>query len=485
LTLSIWGPDKRSGFTMPSRHSLAAFAFMAPVLLCTIVSLPASAQTTYRDSAGKFSLNVPAGWQTEKQDGTAVKISNHDVSAIAAIDSTSDGSSPQAKEVLDAYESQFKQTCPSIVGPPQHGDAVVAGLRGLYFQLSCKDATLGQWTMRMEVATAGSSIVLLQSSGPSSAYSSAKLALDGIAGSFHVSGRDAQSQAAPSNRDANQQGGAASGVDQQKLRALEDACSSGVLTPDECKAKRAALMAIANSSNSDSSANSAANNPKLQALEKACKAGVFTPEECETKRAALISSGSRGGQGVQGNSPAFESAMRNQDAPPHSLNLNQQDNGEGTLYSDPQGVFTLMIPQGWKAETKHGCYGPSGNCPKNATGVNVYPVQGKTWAFIAVFSGRAKSPTDLVSMVAGEYDSEYRDFKLFQNEPSKYKGLDVAFGTFTATDQNGAPISLTAIGIAAPNGRLYVVSSYVPQADLKTDGAVVESILNTLKFANQ
>src|SRR6266849_531642 len=67
----------------------------------------------------------------------------------------------------------------------------------------------------------------------------------------------------------------------QKLKALESACSSGVLTQEECAAKRAALT------KGGSSSNSSGIEAQLRVLKRACDAGVFTPAECQAKQAGL------------------------------------------------------------------------------------------------------------------------------------------------------------------------------------------------------
>lgn len=199
---------------------------------------------------------------------------------------------------------------------------------------------------------------------------------------------------------------------------------------------------------------------KSQALERACKVGVFTPEECTAKRTALKS-----------------------ETPPQASSVSPADSNGGTVYSDPHGAFRLTIPQGWEAKLESGCYGPQENCPPNAAGVNI--AQGNSWAFIAPFSASAKRPTDVVEVVAGQYQSQYRNLKMIQNEPQKFGNLDIALGQFTAVDQRGVTVSLVVIGIAAPNRAFYVACSSVDLNDAPTAGPALSSMLQSLQFAGE
>jgi hypothetical protein len=63
---------------------------------------------------------------------------------------------------------------------------------------------------------------------------------------------------------------------------------------------------------------------KKAALQKACAAGALTPDECQQRMAALNSSAS---------------------AP---------STGDGQIYKDPQGRFSITIPSGWTVDTSAG-----------------------------------------------------------------------------------------------------------------------------------
>jgi hypothetical protein len=278
----------------------------------------------------------------------------------------------------------------------------------------------------------------------------------------------------------------------QKLKALENACASGVLTPEECAAKRAALK------KAGSGSGSSGNKTQLQALQRACDAGVFTPAECQAKRAALTGAGSDANStsGSNSNANAGSNVYQSNDPTPPPAQSDRQkawqdrfnpeppNAGSGNLYKDAHGAFSVMVPQGWTAKPNRGCYGPDGNCPANAAGVNLQS-QGRSWAFIAPFSGDARQPTDVVKSVGEHIRTEYRNFEVLQNDPDKLNGLDIAIGHFAGIDEDGEGVSLVVIGIAAPGGRFFVAESSVPQSELQTAGPALSAVPRTLRFASQ
>ncbi|MFZ0294944.1 MAG: hypothetical protein WAL52_15150 [Candidatus Sulfotelmatobacter sp.] len=186
---------------------------------------------------------------------------------------------------------------------------------------------------------------------------------------------------------------------------------------------------------------------------------------------AAQTSSSSGSSVWQSNSPT---------PPPTSSNA-----GAGTLYKDAHGAFSIMIPEGWAARPNVGCYGPNkNNCPENASGVNIQS-PGRSWAFLAPFSGDARQPTDVVKNVAAHLSTKYQNFQVLQNDPDRLNGLDIAIGHFTGIDQDGEGVSLVVIGIAAPDGRFFVAESSVPQSELQAATPALSAMPATLWFAGQ
>jgi hypothetical protein len=88
--------------------------------------------------------------------------------------------------------------------------------------------------------------------------------------------------------------------------------------------------------------------------------------------------------------------------------------------------------------------------------------------------------------VAQHVESDYQNFTMTQNEPTKFNGLDIALGHFTGIDEKGTPVSLVVVGIAAPGGRYFVASSSVAQSEAQTlVGRELTKMLNSLRFAGR
>ena len=179
----------------------------------------------------------------------------------------------------------------------------------------------------------------------------------------------------------------------------------------------------------------------------------------------------------------------NDPAPPRSdrqdrSNPQPESPAGGTLYKDAQGAFSIMIPQGWSAKAVYGCYGPQGSCPQNAGGVNIQS-PGRSWAFLAPYSGYARQPNDVVKNVAGDLSSQYRNFQMLQDDPDKLNGLDIAIGHFSGIEEDGEGVSLVVIAIAAPGGRYYVAESSVPQSELQAAIPALSAMPGTIWFAGQ
>ncbi len=323
------------------------------IISCVLLAVSTSAQTSYRDPGGAFTVEVPAGWRAVMHEENEVTLSKGSASVRFDVAPSEDGSTPPPKAVLDGIEKQLMQECPKAE-VLRRGETSLAGQSGLLLQVACNDPQHGTAILSVAVATENGQILVCNSSLLSKEYSSVKPAFESIVRSFQLgSGGGGMAAAGRSGRDSLGQAGSESGPDAQKLRALEDACANGVLTPAECAAKRAAFAKTGNSSDSS------AGNPKLQALERACKAGVFSPEECAAKQAALangtLNSPTDGQEPAPAPQPNVQSAEPGQGSPDSQRQEFRGGGAGDSVYNDPQGAFSLKIVQGWTAETKGGC----------------------------------------------------------------------------------------------------------------------------------
>ena len=287
-----------------------------------------------------------------------------------------------------------------------------------------------------------------------------------------------------------------SAADQQKLAALNDARKNGILTQAEYDAKVKDLNAAASASaaaGKQSSAASAADAQKLQALETACKSGVLSPEECAAKRAALTGAAPVPDATQQAlitapaDAPAAALNAASGSAPmPDNSGGAQAGNAgnsssaapmtanSGTTYNDPQGAFSITVPQGWTAT-------PQGD--NGAGGVQIS--QGANWAMIAPFAN-VKQPSDVIINLERQFQRQYKNFTIGQHGPSKFNGhLDMAYAMYSGVNQKGVSVSMVILGIAAPQGRFFAVLSSVPQPDTQGANQAFSSIVQSLHFTGE
>jgi hypothetical protein len=94
---------------LSSRSGLCRAAGLA-IASVLFLYVPASAQTTYRDPGGAFTVYVPAGWQVKKDpNSNEVMISKGGVAIAFGVNSTNDGSTPPPGQVLAQLENQIRQ----------------------------------------------------------------------------------------------------------------------------------------------------------------------------------------------------------------------------------------------------------------------------------------------------------------------------------------------------------------------------------------
>jgi len=320
-----------------------------------------------------------------------------------------------------------------------------------------------------------------------------------------------------------------SAADQEKMTALNVALKNGILSQSEYDAKVKELNAAASANSAAGKQISAADAQKLQALESACKSGVLSPDECASKRATLTgaasapASGQGAGSGMavvsapadapvaapspdtssgapagNGGNGAGNGAMAGNSGNPASNPQmagnggNGSDNSQmagnggnssnnapmasagGTSYNDPQGAFSLMVPQGWTAS-------PQGD---NGQG-GVQIAQGSSWAIISPFAS-VKQPSDIVIGVEGQLRTQYKNLQIGNHGPAKFDGkLDMAYARYTGINPKGAGVTVVVIGIASPDGRYYLVMSSIPQNDTQGANQAMTAMVQSLHFAGQ
>lgn len=280
--------------------------------------------------------------------------------------------------------------------------------------------------------------------------------------------------------------------DQQKIAALNDALKNGLITQQEHDAKvKDIYAASASGKPSPANASSASDAQKLQALEKACSTGALTPDECAQKRAELTGGSSSpssmqpdatGSSAMPPPMPTSSFASPNGSDSPNApqsplsgdaLSNPSQSNSSANTYNDPQGQFTVLIPQGWTAA-------PQGN--NGITGVQI--MQGSSYAVVAPFGG-VSQPSDVVVNLEAQFRKSYQNFTIGQHGPSTLNGLNIAFGKYRGIDAKGVPVSMVLMGIAGPGGHFYMFLTSAHQSDVQSSDTAFNSMLQSLHFTGQ
>jgi hypothetical protein len=251
-----------------------------------------------------------------------------------------------------------------------------------------------------------------------------------------------------------------SAADQEKIAALNSALKSGVITQQEFDAK----MKVIND---------------LQSLDNACSSGALSANECAARRAAILNgpTPSTVAQAEVNQAALSAPADQGSAAPAETTSSLAQVNADasqvgagGSVYSDPQGSFTVMIAQGWKAT-------PQGQ--NGARGVQI--TQGRSWAVVAPFQN-VSQPSDVVKSLAGQIQPQYKDFTLGQHGPLKFNGMDAELATFSGMNAQGAQVSMVIMGVAGPGGRMFAVMSSVPQGEEQSSNPAVSAMVQSIRF---
>lgn len=362
----------------------------------------AVAQSDFRSSDGRFTAQVPQGWNiVEDRNSGQVKLSQGKVSASLGVAPTDNGQTPPASEVLDGITQQFKEQCPSTK-VVNHGTTALSGLTGEFALLSCDDPR-GRVMSKISVATSHGEILIFNSAAPAADYAKVLPTLNAVEKSFRL---------APKNSS-----GGAAGDNTQKIKLLQQACTSGVLTQKECAAKMAALSG------------NPAPSPRAQ-------------------------------DGSQATSP-------------QAASVGDRDGRVGTtLYRDPNGRFSVGVPQGWSA-TPEGENGDHG----------VLIRKGSSWAIIGPYDN-VRSTAGVVNGLASEFQPDYRDFQLGDSGSLTVNGHDAAYGAYAGINSQGEHVGLRFAGIAAPGGHFLAMAASIPHNDIPAVDPVMKDVFMSISFGD-
>jgi hypothetical protein len=198
------------------RLTLNAKIFAGGIASLAMVTI-AAAQTAYHDPAGRFQVQVPAGWQViPDKEADQVVFRDGAVQAIVSVQLQEKNSPVTAKLLVEATGNQFKAQCPTTQSR-KTGTVSLTGGTGVYEIFTCSDAQSPAVAEADALLTPNMFLVGFTSIAPLARYYASLPVLDGIRDSLTLPGQKAN----PPDAD-------------EAVDEVKKACAVGVFAQGEC-----------------------------------------------------------------------------------------------------------------------------------------------------------------------------------------------------------------------------------------------------------
>jgi hypothetical protein len=168
--------------------SLAPIVVMV-CIFATTAQIHAQGKRVYKDPGGAFSVSVPAGWDTQPQQGSpmiSIVNAKSKVSVTLGVMRGPAANTPSAQKELQGIQAQFPQSCPKAKIESQ-GPTTLAGLSGQFMVVHCLPAE-GPQLMKFTAASKPGVVALMVTASPGNAYLKELVPLMEISGSLRVLG---------------------------------------------------------------------------------------------------------------------------------------------------------------------------------------------------------------------------------------------------------------------------------------------------------
>src|ERR1700722_15922446 len=140
-----------------------------------------------------------------------------------------------------------------------------------------------------------------------------------------------------------------------------------------------------------------------------------------------------------------------------------------TNYRDPQGRYSVVIPDGWNLQSNNG---------------RVQLSSGPSYAAFSTGSGIAQ-PVQVVNFLAGQFQKQYQNFRMSSQNTFKAGSRDAAFGIFFGTNGKGEDVVLELVGISAGGGRYLAIIASAPRASIKEASQSFSQIVQSVQIGGQ
>jgi len=121
-----------------------------------------------------------------------------------------------------------------------------------------------------------------------------------------------------------------------------------------------------------------------------------------------------------------------------------------SVYQDPQGRFTIMVPTNWRSSAGDGALQLS---------------RGDAYATLLVVTEQG-SPEEMLSQVIGQMSRQWKDAKQMGSPQATLGGQPAAFTLITGTNPRGVP-SFGAVYAANVGGQMYVLIESGPMSQYR------------------
>jgi hypothetical protein len=160
-------------------------------------------------------------------------------------------------------------------------------------------------------------------------------------------------------------------------------------------------------------------------------------------------------------SPMVSFVNEKAQAPAHS--------GAG-LYRDPQGRYSLTIPDGWSAT------------PQADSG-SLLLSSGPSWAML--MTGGGSEPRDVNHQVTKQVQSQFTGFELLNEGDLQVNGHPSHGTTATGVNPKGMRVSVLVLSISAGSAHFLTLISSSPNDRAKTINATVMQMAQSIRFSGE
>jgi hypothetical protein len=192
-----------------------------------LMPIATAAQTLYTSPDGRFTLQVPTGWQIEAEPNLSlVTFRNGAVSVAVLVSQQHRSNAMTAKQFIDTNSDELKGQCPTFRNR-QSGPATLGGFPALTSISTCSDVKSPAVAEDFAALTPNGLLIGFTVISPIARYYETLPLLDNLRSSLHLIGHPALSTPKPTKSEA--------------VIALEKACLVGAFSQQDCSRRQGML----------------------------------------------------------------------------------------------------------------------------------------------------------------------------------------------------------------------------------------------------